>query len=346
MTPEKAAPVSIPAESELVYISDADPGISRQRHGEHFRYLGADGKPLRDAAALERIKSLVIPPAWEQVWISPTAASHIQATGRDARGRKQYLYHPVWRQNQEAYKYEKLALFGEALPRIRHVTKRHLALRGLPREKVLATIVRLLDVTAIRVGNARYAQQNKSFGLTTLRNRHVKVKGREKMEFYFLGKSGKRHRISVQDRSLVAIVKKCQELPGQNLFSYLNGDKVPRQVGSSDVNAYIQEITGQPFTAKDFRTWGATSLAAGALAKRGPAPNKTAAKRAINEVVKEVAERLGNTPTICRKSYLHPQLLEAYASLIYPSEKLLEKLERRRGLRKEESTLLAFLYSL
>ena len=336
----------VPAESELVYLSDTDPGIARQRHGEHFRYRDAQGCALQDPVTLERIKSLVIPPAWEQVWISPTAASHIQATGRDARGRKQYLYHPVWRQNQEAYKYEKLALFGEALPRIRQTTKRHLKLRGLPREKVLATIVRLLDKTSIRVGNARYAQQNKSYGLTTLRNRHVKVRGREQMEFYFLGKSGKRHRINLADRQLAAIVKRCQELPGQNLFSYLDADKSPHQIGSQDVNAYIQEIAGQEFTAKDFRTWAATSLAAGALEKRGPATSKTAAKRAINEIVKEVAQRLGNTPTICRKSYLHPQLLEAYSNLIFPSEKLLAKLERRRGLRKEECTLLAFLYSL
>ncbi len=336
----------VPAESKLVYLSDTDPGLTRLRHGEHFRYRDARGKAVRDEETLARVRSLVIPPAWEEVWISPTPDSHIQATGRDQRGRKQYLYHPVWRQKQEAYKYEKLALFGEALPRIRSVTRRHLGLRGLPREKVLATIVRLLDVTAIRVGNARYAKQNKSFGLTTLRNRHVRVKGREQLEFYFLGKSGKRHRINVRDRQLAAIVKRCQELPGQNLFTYLDAEKQPRQVGSADVNAYIQEVTGQPFTAKDFRTWGATSLAAGALAKHGPAPSKTAAKRAINEVVKQVADRLGNTPTICRKSYLHPRLLEAYAELVYPSEALLAKLEKRRGLRREETTLLAFLYAL
>lgn len=332
---------------QLVYKTDTEPGITRERaaNGE-FVFRDARGREIVREAVLARIAQLVIPPAWENVWISPLAESHIQATGRDQRGRKQYLYHPLWRETQEARKYQKLAQFGEALPRLRSATRRHLKRRGMPREKVLSTVVRLLDATSIRIGNARYAKENKSFGLTTLRNRHVKVKGREKIEFYFLGKSGKRHRISIADRQLAAIVKKCQELPGLTLFTYLDAEKQPRPIDSQDVNAHIQEITGQDFTAKDFRTWGASSLAAAALAKRGPAPNKTQARRIINEVVKDVAKILGNTPSICRKSYIHPKLLEEYAEGIYPNPKLLAKLERRSGLRKAEAVLMAFLYSL
>lgn len=329
----------------LIYLTDAEAGYRRERHGDGFRYLDETGKVIRAKAELERIGALVIPPAWEQVWISPRADSHIQATGRDQRGRKQYIYHPVWRENQDAAKYERLVLFGEALPRIRSVTHRHLRLRGMPREKVLATIVRLLDVTAIRVGNASYARQNKSFGLTTLRNRHVKVRGRMELEFYFLGKSGKRHRVNLEDRTLAAIVKKCQELPGQHLFSYLDLEGKVHPVNSHDVNAHLRQIAGQPFSAKDFRTWGASTLAADALLHKGPAPSKTAAKRVISEVVKDVARHLGNTPAICRKSYIHPQLLKAYEELVFPSPKLLAQVDRRRGLRRAESALLAFLYA-
>ncbi len=308
-------PVADPLEAAraagLRYVSDAAPGIRRKRAGKGFSYVGLDGKPLRDPGELRRIKSLAIPPAWTDVWVCPSPRGHLQATGRDARGRKQYRYHPRWREARDETKYERMIAFGEALPRIREWVERDLALPDLPREKVLATVVRLLDTTLIRVGNEEYARQNGSFGLTTLRNRHVDVSG-STLRFHFRGKSGKEYRVDVKDRRLARILQRCQDLPGQDLFQYVDDNGELQAVESDDVNAYLREISGQDFTAKDFRTWAGTVLAACALEGLEAFESETEARHNVVQAIDSVAEQLGNTRAVCRKCYVHPAVIDAY----------------------------------
>ena len=279
--------------------------------GLHFSYIGPDGSRIRDPAILQRIRSLAIPPAWTDVWISPRPNGHIQATGRDAKGRKQYRYHPRWRTVRDEAKYERMIEFGRTLPKIRERTDADLARSGLPREKVLAAVVQLLEKTLIRVGNEEYAQENRSFGLTTLRSRHADV-GASGVLFHFRGKGGKEHSVDVDDRRLAALVKRCQELPGQDLFQYVDEDGERRSIGSEDVNDYLREISGSDFTAKDFRTWAGTKLAAMALQEFKRVDSDAQAKRNVVEAIERVAEKLGNTPAICRKCYVHPAIIDAY----------------------------------
>jgi DNA topoisomerase I len=295
----------------LSYVSDDEKGWRRERAGDAFAYFKANGDPVIDDAALERIRKLAIPPAWTDVWICARANGHLQATGRDARGRKQYRYHPQFREARESTKYEHMLEFARALPAIRTKLAEHMALRGLPREKVLATIVHLLETTLIRVGNEDYAKENRSYGLTTLRNPHVSVDGAE-LRFRFKGKSGKSWRLQLKDRRVAKIVRACQDLPGQKLFEYLDENGEPREVTSSDVNAYLKEITGREVTAKDFRTWAGTVLAALALREFERADSQATTKKNLRAAIERVAERLGNTPTICRKCYVHPEILAAY----------------------------------
>ncbi|HEY5081905.1 MAG TPA: DNA topoisomerase IB [Bauldia sp.] len=297
--------------SGLRYLADETPGMHRLRHGEGFRYVSADGKAVRDSDTLARIKHLAIPPAWTHVWISPSANGHLQATGRDARGRKQYRYHADFRAARDRTKYEHILTFGRALETIRDRVKADMARHGLQREKVLATIVYLLDTTLIRVGNDEYARTNGSFGLTTLRNKHVDVHGGA-LHFEFKGKSGKQWRLDVHDRRVARIVKSCQELPGQHLFEYLDENGERQSVGSADVNAYLREITGAEVTAKDFRTFAGTVLAAEALRKFKPSASQSEAKVNVRAAVEEVAGRLGNTLAVCRKCYIHPEIVAAY----------------------------------
>jgi len=295
----------------LRYVSDQSPGITRNRTGTDFAYYNTEGKRIRDASELKRIRSLVIPPAWENVWICPQANGHLQATGIDAKGRKQYKYHPTWRAVRDEAKFEKLLSFAEALPKIRAQVDRAMRQPDLSREKVLATVVRLLEVSLIRIGNEEYAKENKSFGLTTMRNRHAEVTG-TRVKFQFRGKSGKSHVVEVSDRRLATIIRKCQHLPGQQLFEYLDpaGEVVP--IGSEDVNEYLQKISGQPFTAKDFRTWAGTVLAAIALGKMEEVDSQTMAKRNVITAIEAVAGMLGNTVAICRKCYIHPTITASY----------------------------------
>jgi DNA topoisomerase I len=295
----------------LRYVSDEQPGFSRRRKGEEFEYFDTKGKPIRDEQRLLRIKRLVIPPAWSDVWICPTSNGHIQATGRDARRRKQYRYHERWREIRDENKYDRLINFGKALPKIRRRVKKDLALSGLPREKVLATIVQLLERSFIRVGNEEYARENKSFGLTTMQDRHVDVKG-SKLRFRFRGKSGRQHEVDVTDRRIARIVSKLQDLPGQSLFQYLDDEGNVRDITSQDVNEYLREITGEDFTAKDFRTWAGTVLAAIALSAAGEFETTKQAKTNIKHAISAVAEVLGNTLAVCRQCYIHPIILETY----------------------------------
>src|SRR5438477_2513686 len=280
-------------EAGLRYVNDERPGYSRRAKGKDFEYLDTEGKPIRDEQRLLRIKRMAIPPAWTKVWICPSANGHIQATGRDARCRKQYRYHERWREARDENKFDRLAQFAKALPNIRRRVARDLKLPGLPREKVLATIVRLLERTFIRIGNEEYARENKSFGLTTFKNRHAKVKG-AKVLFRFRGKSGRQHEVDVSDHRVAKVIAKCQDLPGQDLFQYVDDNGEVRDVTSQDVNEYLREITGQDFTAKDFRTWAGTVLAGIALNAVGPFGTKTQAKRNIRDAISAVAEMLGN----------------------------------------------------
>lgn len=297
--------------ARLRYVSDNDPGLSRRRRGTGFQYLSPTRRPVRDKKVLKRIAALVIPPAWTDVWICVDPDGHIQATGLDARRRKQYRYHPRWRQVRDAAKYDRMIDFAESLPRIREQVNKDLARPGLPRERVLAAVVRLLETTLIRVGNEEYADSNKSFGLTTLRNRHVDVTG-SKIVFEFRGKSGIEHEIDLRDERLARIVRQCQDLPGQELFGYVDDAGEPRDVRSTDVNAYLKEISGEDFTAKDFRTWAGTVLAAETFAALERATSETALKRQVAEAISEVATRLGNTRAVCRKCYIHPAIIEAF----------------------------------
>jgi DNA topoisomerase-1 len=295
----------------LVYVHEDDPGIRRRRDGEGFTYLDPDGKPISDAETLDRIKGLAIPPAYESVWICADPNGHVQATGRDARGRKQYRYHPGWRAARDETKFARMAAFGRALPEIRRRVDHDLKRSALSHDKVVATVVRLLELTLIRVGNDQYAKDNNSFGLTTLRNRHVKTEGAA-LVFEFKGKSGVKHRTGVRDRRLVRIIKSLQALPGQRLFQYIDKEGVMRPVGSADVNAYLHAITGQTFTAKDFRTWAGTVAAAKALAMQGAPATDRELKHLTSLCVKATAGLLGNTPAVCRSAYIHPAVLKAY----------------------------------
>lgn len=297
--------------SSLRYVNPAERGLSRHGTSLRFRYLGVNGKPVRSAARHARIKRLVIPPAWRDVWICKDSRGHLQATGVDVRGRKQYLYHPRWRALQETAKFDKCLLFASLLPKIRRRVSTLLRTRGLPREKVLVTIVRLLDVTFIRVGNDSYSKDNGSFGLTTLRDRHASI-GRKRISFTFRGKSGVQHEMALDDARLAKIVRRCQELSGQQLFQYLDEIGEVCDVKSQDVNQFLQEITHEEITAKDFRTWAATRSIVESLIKLGPPKSEIEAERNICTAIKEVARRLGNTMAVCRKSYIHPAVLDAY----------------------------------
>ncbi|BCM85611.1 DNA topoisomerase IB [Methylobacterium indicum] len=333
-------------EAGLRYVSDEEPGFRRKRSGRGFTYVDAKGARVRDEGALARIKSLAIPPAYTDVWICRHANGHIQATGRDARGRKQYRYHPEFRQARESTKFTHMMSFAEALPGLRATVHAHMGRRGLPREKVLATVVHLLETTLIRVGNDDYAKQNKSYGLTTLRDPHVTVDGKA-LTFRFKGKSNKIWELSVHDRRVAKIVKACQDLPGQELFQYLDEDGVQRDVTSADVNAYLREITGRDITAKDFRTWSGTVLAAMALREFEAFDSEAMAKRNVRTAIERVAERLGNTPTICRKCYVHPEILDCYLEgelLLRVKDEVQAALrDDIATLRPEETAVLALL---
>ena len=350
----EAAKTSAPATDSIAsaksaglrYVSLTGPGIRRKSTGQSMVYFGTNGETIKDADILARIKSLAIPPAWRDVWICPIAHGHLQATGIDAKGRKQYRYHPRWRAVRDETKYDRMRLFGRALPGIRARVERDLARSGLPREKILATIVRLLETTLIRVGNEEYARQNASFGLTTMQDRHVDISGAT-LTFEFRGKSGISHSIDLTDRRLAKIVKRSQDLPGYELFQYLDEQGTRRSVDSADVNAYLKEISGEEFTAKDFRTWAGTVLAARALQEFQTFDSQAQAKRNVVQAIEAVAKRLGNTKAVCRKCYVHPRVID-----LYMDGSLLQTLKRRvkkelsqslHGLPPEEAAVLALL---
>jgi DNA topoisomerase-1 len=295
----------------LKYVTDEMPGITRKRSGKGFTYFDVNGDRIRNEKIIQRINSLAIPPAYKNVWICPLENGHLQATGRDAKGRKQYRYHPLWRAIRDQNKFSRMMAFSQALPDIRRRLEKDLALSGLPKQKVLATVLKLMELTRIRVGNEEYAKTNNSYGLTTLQDDHVNVAG-SKIQFQFRGKSGVEHEIEVSDRRLAKVVKRCQDLPGQELFQYLDEHQQAQDITSSDVNDYLREITGQDFTAKDFRTWAGTVLAASHLAELGKFTSQTAAKKNITQAIKSVSAYLGNRPATCRKYYIHPNVLEAY----------------------------------
>jgi len=335
--------------ARLRYVSDEMPGIRRLRSGRGFRYLDANAGRLKDPDVLSRIRSLAIPPAWTNVWICPSERGHIQATGRDARARKQYLYHSRWREYRDSTKYDRLSAFGLALPALRARLDQALSLTGLPREKILATIVKLLELTLIRIGNEEYQRANGSYGLTTLRGRHVRIEG-STVRFQFQGKSGIKHSVDVNDRRIARIIRYCQDLPGQELFQYLDDDGQCQSIDSADVNEFLREITGEDFTAKDFRTWAGTVNAVLALTQFEMHKSESEARRNIVQAMKAVATRLGNTPAVCRKSYVHPAILDLYVSgtlLDLMDQKIKEQKRRRRQhLELEEAAVLALLLNL
>jgi DNA topoisomerase-1 len=339
-------PVEVAEDAGLRYVSDDQPGYTRKPKGDDFEFFDTDGKVIRDETRLVRVRRLAIPPAYKDVWICPSPNGHIQATARDARGRKQYRYHERWREARDESKYERMLVFGRALPKIRRQVNKDMSLPDLPRNKVLATVVHLLGRTFIRIGNQEYARENKSFGLTTMRNRHVDVKG-AKLSFNFRGKSGVEHEIDVNDRRLANIIRKLQDLPGQDIFQYEDETGEVRNVTSQDVNDYLREITGEEFTAKDFRTWAGTVLTAMALNAQGPPEDEVQAKKNIKDAIAAVAKILGNTPTVCRKCYVHPVVLEAYLDgdmiegLRQKTEEALS--ENLEDLRAEEAVVMSFL---
>ena len=322
------------------------PGIRRQGSGRSTVYLGTDGAPVTDPAVLERIRRLVVPPAWTDVWICPSEEGHIQVTARDARGRKQYRYHPRYRAVRDETKFGRMLEFSELLPGIRDHLERDLKRTGLNRRKILATVVWLLERTCIRIGNDEYARDNKSYGLTTLRRRHVAIRG-SKLDFEFRGKSGVRHSHSITDRRIARIVQHCQSLPGQELFKYLDEDGRRQSVGSGDINEYLRDISGREITAKDFRTWAGTMLASSALRKLGPSTSEREAKANIVRAVDEVARRLGNTRAVCRKYYIHPVIIEAYlqGEVVVPGAepKSTKREHPSAALRREEAAVLEFI---
>ena len=330
----------------LAYVSDEKPGITRRLVGEAFAFFDRSGKEITDEKVTERIRKLAIPPAYTDVWICPRANGHIQATGRDAKGRKQYRYHLRFREVRDSTKYEHMLEFARGLPAIRETIKKHMALPGMSREKVLATVVYLLENTLIRVGNDDYAKENKSYGLTTLKDRHVKIDGNQ-LRFKFKGKSGKEWDLQIKDKRIAKIVRQCQELPGQELFQYVDEDGERRDVTSSDVNDYLREITGRDVTAKDFRTWAGTVLAALALAEFEAFDTDAGAKRNVRAAIERVAGRLGNTPTVCRKCYVHPEILHSYlqGEVLLEAKKLVESELRDNlaNLKPEEAAVLSLL---
>ena len=337
-TPRSAGMPDTARAAGLRYVTDSAPGIKRRRSGRGFRYVGPDGKTIRDDAVLERIRSIVIPPAWTAVWICPREDGHIQATGRDARGRKQYRYHARYRTYRDETKFGRMGDFSDVLPDIRLQVERDLSLEGLPRAKVLATVVRLLEKTLIRVGSDVYARENRSYGLTTLRRRHVEVSG-SRLRFSFQGKSGVSHSVGITDRRLAAIVQHCQTLPGQELFQYLDDRGKRQRVDSGDINEYLRGITGHEFTAKDFRTWAGTIYAAKALSEMPPPESERERNANIVRAIDEVARRLGNTRAVCRHYYVHPRVIEAYRKGIVariPPAGDGKRRARRGALRREE----------
>lgn len=346
----KSVIISDPIESAkavgLHYVTDDGPGIQRQPAGKNeFRYISVDGKRIRDPEEIRRINALAIPPAYQDVWICPDPNGHLQATGRDAKGRKQYRYHPLWRSVRDQTKFTRMIVFSQSLPTIRQRLEQDLALPGLPKQKVLAAIVRLMELTRIRVGNEEYAKSNQSYGLTTLQDEHVDVKGAT-IKFQFRGKSGVDHDIQLTDKRLARIVKRCQDLPGQALFQYMDEQGESQSITSTDVNNYLREISGQDFTAKDFRTWAGTVLAASQLCEIGNFSSETAAKKNIVQAIKTVAAHLGNRPATCRKYYVHPAVLEAYLdeSLHEIMQKHTDRIvEEMHALRPEELAVVAVL---
>lgn len=326
----------------LEYVSDATPGIRRRGSAPHFSYFDSAGRPLRSAATLQRIRALVIPPAWTDVWICPSEHGHLQAAGRDACGRKQYRYHARWREVRDAEKFGHLMEFALALPALRRRVRRHLDAPSFTREKVLAAIVHLLDTTFVRVGNEEYARANRSFGLTTLRNRHVRVLGAE-VRFRFIGKSGKPHAVEVADARLARIIRRCQDLPGQALFGYLDANGVVQRIGSADVNDFLRALTGRGITAKDFRNWAGTVLALTALRASPPANSARASKTHLRAAFAAVAEMLRNTPAVCRKCYVHPRVVEAYLAGRLPKTSTSGALPRLRHFRADEAAVLRLL---
>jgi DNA topoisomerase-1 len=330
----------------LRYVSHEEPGITRRRSGKGFSYRDPEGRPVTDKATLAWLRSLAIPPAWTEVWISPFRDAHLLAVGRDQRGRMQYRYHPQWRAAQDANKFERMLEFGRTLPTIRSAVQADLARPGLHKRRVLAVVVQLLEVTHVRVGNEEYARTNKSYGLTTLKDRHLKINGTT-LRFRFKGKSGKEHQITLRDRRLARLVGRLQDLPGQQLFQYLDEDGIRQPVDSADVNAYLREISGSNFTAKDFRTWAATVLCAFALSATEAFDSQAAAKRNLKQAIERVARRLGHTPTICRKSYVHPGLVEDYLAgelfQVLKIEQAMADLEEYVSLEPYETAVLDYL---
>ena len=339
-------PVESAKAAGLRYVSDDMPGIRRRKRGTGFSYILPNGQTLQSAKDLERVRKLAIPPAWTDVWICSIANGHLQATGRDARGRKQYRYHEEWRNVRDETKFGRMILFGEALPKIRQKIEEDLSQRGLSRTRVLAAVVKLLETTLIRVGNREYMKQNNSYGLTTLRDGHVDIEG-SKIRFEFRGKSGKDHSVEIQDRRLARVVKQCRDLPGQTLFQYMDDNGERQKVLSEDVNAYLKEISGEDFTAKDFRTWGGTVLMLAALLEAGMCDGEKEATKVVVQAVKQVAENLGNRPAICRKYYIHPIVIETFVQgeLLDALQGAVEEVdpEDSTGLRRLEAQVLSLL---
>jgi DNA topoisomerase-1 len=336
-------PVASARAARLRYVTDDQPGIRRRKSGEDFVYLDSGGRQVEDEETIERIRKLAIPPAWTDVWICASPRGHLQATGRDARGRKQYRYHEKFREMRDAVKYGRMLQFAAALPKIRERVDRDLELSGMPKEKVLAVVVRLLEETRIRVGNEEYVKENQSYGLTTLRDRHVEVVG-SNIRFHFKGKSGKTHKIRLNDRKLARIIKRIDEIPGQELFQYLDEDGERHTIESEDVNEYIREITGEDFSAKDFRTWAGTILAARYFREAAPLTGTAADKKAINATIRKVADELGNTLAVCKKCYIHPAVVTAYmAGALKPISLKVAEGEDPYALSAEEEDMLALL---
>ncbi|WP_462383669.1 DNA topoisomerase IB [Pseudomonas sp. Marseille-QA0892] len=323
---------------DLEYVDDSQPGYTRRTLRGKFVYFDLDGKRIADDAVIQRLNKLAVPPAYTDVWLCPNPNGHLQATGRDAKGRKQYRYHPRWREVRDSNKYERMLEFAHALPRLREKVDAHLMQRSMGREKVLATVVALLESTLIRVGNTQYAKANKSYGLTTLRNRHVEVRGKS-IHFHFRGKSGVEHEITLKNPRLAKIVRRCREIPGQQLFQYLDDGGQRHTVTSSDINEYLQELTGADFTAKDYRTWAGSVLTLALLRGEICEPESHAKKRIV-EVVKDVSQRLGNTPAVCRNCYIHPEVLASYAA---GGLCKLRKARKRKWMSADEVTLMNLL---
>jgi DNA topoisomerase-1 len=326
---------------DLHYVDDTQPGIRRKLQRGKFSYFDVQGQRIRDPEEIKRINALAVPPAYTDVWICADPLGHLQATGRDARGRKQYRYHPRWREVRDADKYSRLLEFGMALPKLRKQLETLLASPGFSRDKVMATVITLLDTTLIRVGNTQYARDNRSYGLTTLRSKHVEING-SAILFQFRGKSGIEHQVTINDPRLARIIKRCLELPGQNLFQYLDENGQRHSVSSCDVNAYLKTLTGTEFTAKDYRTWAGSAQALAVLRKLHWQPESDARKHIV-EMVKDVARQLGNTPAVCRKCYIHPALLEGF---VLGALADLPRPRKRKGLKAEEVGLTIFLEQL